>query len=347
MNLSQTLLAWYDREKRAFPFRGVSDPYQVWVSEIMLQQTRTATVTEYFTRFIRLFPDAGALAAADETSVLKAWEGLGYYSRARNLHRAARIIAQECRGQFPLTAAGWEALPGVGPYTAAAVASIAFGEPVPAIDGNLTRVICRLHLVEEDPAIPSVKRRIYELGKALMPLERPGDMNQALMDLGAVICVPGTPNCPRCPVRAFCRAEKAGAAEGLPNLSAKKPPRPVPVAVGLIFCGHQVLLVKRRQALLRGLYVFPLAEGADDAASLGKLLEKAGLRVGVLQEIGQARHVFTHRVWQMRLYQAEARAAREVQDGRWAGAEDIQALPLPGAMRAAREQALELLKEAP
>ena len=347
MGVSELLIQWYDREKSALPFRGSREPYRVWVSEIMLQQTQTATVSGYFTRFMARFPDVFSLAEASETEVLKAWEGLGYYSRARNLHRAAGIIAGERGGIFPGTAAEWGRLPGVGPYTAAAVASIAFGEPVPAIDGNLTRVICRLYLVEEDPAVPSVKRRIYELGKALMPRERPGDMNQALMDLGATICLPGTPDCPRCPVRAFCGAEKTGAAENLPALSARKPPRTVPVAVGLIFCGNQVLLIKRRQALLRGLYVFPLAEGADDSASLRKTLEKTGLRVGALQEIGQARHVFTHRVWQMRLYQTEAPEARNIQDGVWAGAEDIRALPLPGAMRAAREQALELLKEAP
>ncbi|MGI6687278.1 MAG: A/G-specific adenine glycosylase [Christensenellales bacterium] len=345
MHISTALLAWYDREKRSFPFRGVSDPYQVWVSEIMLQQTQTTTVTGYFTRFIARFPDVASLAAADETAVLKAWEGLGYYSRARNLHKAAKIIEGEREGRFPQTAADWQTLPGVGPYTAAAVASIAFGEAAPAIDGNLTRVICRLHLVEEDPAIPSVKRRIYALGQALMPNERPGDMNQALMDLGATICTPGTPDCPRCPLIAFCEANKAGLAETLPNLSAKKPPKEVPVAVGMVFYQGKVLLVKRQQALLRGLYVFPLTEGEDNPENLAKGLGKIGVPADGFREVGQARHIFTHRVWQMRLFEGQAREMREVPGGIWASADDIRALPLPGAMRAAREYSLGKLEE--
>ncbi len=346
MGLVQTLLNWYDREKRTFPFRGVKDPYQIWVSEIMLQQTQTTTVSGYFTRFIDRFPTVEALALADENAVLKAWEGLGYYSRARNLHRAARIIMGEKQGRFPGTAAEWQTLPGVGPYTAAAVASIAFGEPVPAIDGNLTRVITRLFMVEEDPAIPSVKRRIYDLGRELMPPTRPGDMNQALMDLGATICLPGTPDCPRCPIIAYCEAQKTGIAETLPNLAAKKPPKAVPVAVGLVFCGGKVLLIKRQQALLRGLYVFPLVEGEDDAPALEKALKKLGVCVGALDEMGQARHIFTHRVWQMRLYLGQAKEAVALPEGVWASEEDIKALPLPGAMRVAREYALKYMREA-
>ena len=344
MNLTQTLLAWYDREKRSFPFRGVNDTFAVWVSEIMLQQTQTTTVSGYFTRFMALFPNVLALAKAEEGAVLKAWEGLGYYSRARNLHRAAKIIAFERRGEFPQTAAQWQALPGVGPYTAAAVASIVFGEPVPAIDGNLTRVICRLHAVEEDPVVPSVKRRIQSLGQALMPADRPGDMNQALMDLGATICLPGTPDCARCPIAAYCEARKAGIAESLPNLAARKPPRTVPVAVGLIFSGARVLLIKRQQALLKGLYVFPLAEGEDESGGLEKRLMKIGIEADSLSEVGQARHIFTHRVWQMRLYEGRAKKALPVPEGVWANAEDIRALPLPGAMRAAREYALKMLE---
>ncbi|MDD4079864.1 MAG: A/G-specific adenine glycosylase [Eubacteriales bacterium] len=343
MGITEALLNWYDDNKRDFPFRGVDDPYLIWVSEIMLQQTQTVTVSGYFTRFIRQFPDVFALADAEEQAVLKAWEGLGYYSRARNLRKAARIIVEERQGRLPSTAEDWQRLPGVGPYTAAAIASIAFSEPVPAIDGNLTRVICRLFLVEEDPAVPSVKRRIYALGKELMPLDRPGDMNQALMDLGATICLPGTPDCPRCPLLAFCQAEQAGMAENLPNLSAKKPPKPVSVAVGLIFRGGKVLLVKRRDALLKGLYVFPLIEGEDDAAALGNALEKSGIHVDTLDEVGQARHIFTHRIWHMRLYAGKLKEAPPDTQGIWADAAGVEALPLPGAMRAARQYALEAL----
>lgn len=344
MKISQTLLDWFDKNKRSFPFRGVGDPYQIWVSEIMLQQTQTSTVKDYFMRFIQQFPAVEELAAASETEVLKAWEGLGYYSRARNLHKTAKIIANEFEGRLPPTAEEMVKLPGIGPYTAAAIASIAFGQRVPAIDGNLTRVICRLFKVEEDPAIPEVKRRIYELGMELVPPGRPGDMNEALMDLGATICLPGTPDCPRCPLISFCEAEKAGVAEDLPNHAAKKPPKAVPVALGMVFYKGRVLLIKRQQALLKGLYVFPLVEGEDGAAALVKALRKMGLEVGEWEEAGAARHIFTHRVWQMRLYQTEAKQAAEVPEGLWASAEDIRALPLPGAMRRAREQALKRLE---
>jgi len=343
MEITKALLSWYDRHKRAFPFRGTEDPYLIWVSEIMLQQTQTGTVSGYFERFARQFPDVFALARAPEEAVLKAWEGLGYYSRVRNLHKAARMVVSEHQGQLPRTKDAWQRLPGVGPYTAAAIASIAFSEPVPAIDGNLTRVICRLFLVAEDPAVPSVKRRIYQLGQELMPGDRPGDMNQALMDLGATLCLPGTPDCPRCPLSAFCKAQKAGVAEELPNLSAKKPPRPVPVAVGLIFCEGKVLLTQRRQALLRGLYVFPLVEGSDEAGELKKHLKKLGISPPVLQELGQARHIFTHRIWQMRLYMGQIPGPAPGGEGVWADAEGITALPLPGAMRKAREEAFRVL----
>jgi len=345
MGITKALLDWYDRNRRDFPFRGVEDPYLVWVSEIMLQQTQTTTVSGYYSRFTRQFPTVDALAQAQEQAVLKAWEGLGYYSRARNLHKAAKSIVEERQGRLPQTAEDWQRLPGVGPYTAAAIASIAFGEPVPAIDGNLTRVICRLYQVEEDPSVPSVKRRLYDLGRELMPKDRPGDMNQALMDLGATICLPGTPDCPRCPIIAFCQGEKAGLAESLPNLSPKNPPKSVPVAVGVIFRDGKVLLVRRRQALLKGLYVFPLIEGESDAKALNRKLEKDGIHVDDLEEVGQARHIFTHRIWQMRLYAGYSKDGSPDTGGIWADTKGLEALPLPGAMRAARQYAVKTLSQ--
>ena len=342
--LQTQLLAWYDREGRSLPFRGTRDPYLIWVSEIMLQQTQTGTVAGYYQRFVLRFPDVHSLAAASEQDVLKLWEGLGYYSRARNLHKAVRIVAGEMDGQMPRTAAALQALPGIGPYTAAAIASIAYDEPMPAMDGNLTRVISRLYLVEEDVSIPSVRRRLYQLGLGLMPASRAGDMNQALMDLGATLCVPGTPDCPNCPLRSGCAAYEAGEPERLPLLPLKKPPRIIPLAVVLITCKGRVLVTRREEALLRGLYVFQLIEHPSGPDAVAKALRVPSNR---LRSLGKARHVFTHRIWEMNIYHAELDSQRTLAQGIWVTLEDLELLPFPGAMRVARGLARELLGEAP
>ncbi|MBQ7455109.1 MAG: A/G-specific adenine glycosylase, partial [Clostridia bacterium] len=228
-----SLLPWYEANKRVLPFRGTRDPYAIWVSEIMLQQTRTETVAGYYARFLARFPDVVSLAKAPEQEVLKLWEGLGYYSRARNLHRAAKIVAGEYGGVFPSTYEAIRALPGVGDYTAAAIGSIAFGLPCPAVDGNLSRVLSRVHGVREDIDIPSVRRRIHALAQENIDPAAPGDWNQALMDIGATICLPGTPDCARCPLQPLCDAYKEGDADLLPVRAAAKPPVPVSVGVGL------------------------------------------------------------------------------------------------------------------
>jgi len=343
--ITRRLLAWYDRHQRAFPFRGTREPYRVWLSEIMLQQTRTETVGPYYECFLALFPDVHALARASEQEVLKAWEGLGYYNRARNLHKAARLVAGELQGIFPTTSAKLRQLPGVGPYAAAAIASIAYDEPVPAMDGNLNRVISRLFLVEEDIGTPSVRRQLYDLGLSLMPARRAGDMNQALMDLGATICLPGTPDCARCPLQADCKSFQEGDPASLPVMQAKRPPRQVDVAVCLLFCDGKVLLVRRQEALLRGLYVFLLHEGdAGPAAALMRVRRFAPRNIFV-EEVGAARHVFTHRVWNMRIYVARATACLPVKDGVWADLETLASLPLPVAMRAAKQAARQVLME--
>ena len=338
--LQARLLAWYDREGRNLPFRGTKDPYLIWVSEIMLQQTQTGTVAGYYLRFIRQFPDVQTLAAASEQAVLKLWEGLGYYSRALNLHKAAKIVAYDMGGRMPRTAAALQALPGIGPYTAAAIASIAYDEPVPAMDGNLTRVISRLYLVEEDVSIPSVRRRLYQLGLGLMPGRRSGDMNQALMDLGATLCVPGTPDCPDCPVQSGCAAYVAGEPERLPLLPLKKPPRVIPLAVVIITCKGKVLVTRREEALLRGLYVFHLVEHPSGSNAVAKALSVPPSR---LRPLGRARHVFTHRIWEMSIYHAEIESAQMMPNGLWVTPEEMELLPFPTAMRIAKGLAHELL----
>jgi len=341
--ITARLLAWYGLNKRVFPFRGTRDPYRVWLSEIMLQQTRTETAGPYYERFLMRFPDVSALAKASEEQVLKAWEGLGYYTRARNLHRAARIVAGEMGGVFPRTAEGLLKLPGIGPYAAAAIASIAFDEPVPAMDGNLNRVVSRLFMIEEEISSPQVKRRLRELGRALMPEKGAGEMNQALMDLGATVCVPGTPDCARCPLSPDCISLKTGDPSGLPVMKAKKPPLLIPVSVTLLFCGDKVLLLARREALLRGLYVFLLNEGGDAPEDALSTARQYAQEVSEVREIGAARHVFTHRIWQMRLYTAQTAECALVAGGIWADRQALVDLPLPVALNAARAAALKIL----
>lgn len=336
-----SLLDWYDREKRSFAFRGPKDPYRVWLSEIMLQQTRTETMEAYYLRFLTHFPTLEALAEAPEEAVLKAWEGLGYYSRARNLLKTARLVVTERGGRFPESATELQKLPGIGPYTAAAIASIAFDEPVPALDGNLSRVISRLYCLEEDISSPGAKRRLQALGLKLMPADRPGDMNQALMDLGARLCLPGTPDCLACPLKAFCLAFREGEPERLPLMPGRKPPKVQPTLVSLLFCGGQVWLTQRRERLLQGLYVFHLQQ-TDDPAQAERGL---ALAPGSLRPLGEARHVFTHRVWEMRIHAADIKPEQAPPGGRLVSLEELLALPLPTAMRRAKELCVAIMQE--
>lgn len=337
------LLDWYDANRRVLPFRGTRDPYAVWISEIMLQQTRTDTVSGYYTRFLNRFPNIAALAQADEQEVLKYWEGLGYYSRARNLHKAAQIMQREYGGRFPTTYEGVRALPGVGDYTAAAVASIAYRLPYPAIDGNLTRVLARVHGVREDADRPSVKRLIHELGEREIDRERPGDWNQALMDLGATICVPGTPDCARCPLQAQCDAYAQGDADQLPIRAAARPPVPVDVGVGLVIAEGRVLTIKRDAALLKGLWTFLLCEGDSTPEGMARKLEALGMQANRIIPLGEAQHVFTHRIWNMKLYRVDLPAMHGRTAGQWADAQTLTGLPLPTAMKAARRAAMDIL----
>ena len=340
--LATLLLAWYDRHKRVLPFRGTKDPYRIWLSEIMLQQTRTETVGAYYQRFLSLFPDIFALAQAEEQAVLKAWEGLGYYSRARNLHKAAKVIAKKYQGVFPADLESLRALPGVGDYTAAAVASIAFDLPAPAMDGNLTRVLSRFHGIRQDVGIPSVKRQLLALGQEDMPRQRCGDFNQALMDLGAMICTPGTPDCENCPLRPLCNAYATGDAEDLPIKAAAKPPKEIKVGIAIVTCGAKTLLMQRKEALLGGLWVFPQTEDGDTRADVEKRLKTLGVHAKFHQKMGEAKHVFTHRIWQMQIYHYIADTP-QARDGQWADLKQMEALPLPTAIRAAREWARQLL----
>ena len=218
------LLDWYEKNKRDLPWRRTRDPYKIWVSEIMLQQTRVAAALPYYLRWMEELPDVNALAAVEEERLMKLWQGLGYYSRARNLQRAAKVIVEELDGRFPDTWEGLRKLPGVGDYTAGAVASIAFGRRVPAVDGNVLRVAARVANIRENIMDPKVRRRLSELMAAAVPSDRPGTYNQALMDLGATVCLPnGKPLCDACPLSALCEAHRLGLEEVLPVREKKAP----------------------------------------------------------------------------------------------------------------------------
>lgn len=341
--ISQRLLAWYDIHGRTLPFRGTKDPYRIWVSEIMLQQTRTETAGGYFLRFTERFPDVFSLADADEQDVLKLWEGLGYYSRARNLHKAAKKVAYEWQGIFPADYERLLSLPGVGEYTAAAIASIAFDLPHPAMDGNLTRVLSRVHGIREDVGIPSVKRLLLEMAKQDMPASRCGDFNQALMDLGASLCCPGTPDCDKCPLKALCNACREGDADLLPVKAVQNPPAEIDLAVFLITCKNKILLHQRKEALLKNMWVYPLAEDISTEEEVHKPLRKMGLNPLCIRRLDQAKHVFTHRIWHMQLWHMEVENAAE-KAGPWFTYEQMQALPIPTAVKAARATAEKILQ---
>lgn len=335
--ISALLLCWYDRHARTLPWRGIHDPYRTWISETMLQQTRVDTVLGYYDRFLTRFPTIADLAAASEDDVLKLWEGLGYYSRARNLHKGAKQVMATFDGVIPADVDMLRQISGIGPYTAGAIASIAFDQPVPAVDGNVIRVVSRVRGIRENVGIPSVRRQLEAVATALVPTERPGDFNQAMMDLGATICVPGTPACEKCPLQGCCNAFSEGDAEDLPILPRKTPPKVIDYGVFLIFSGKRILMRQRTEALLRGLWVFPMTEGiftAKQASSAAKKLTK--LPISAAQEAGTAKHVFTHQVWQMQLFIMDAPSGIEAPSGyRFVPIEKMTRLAIPTAVKAA------------
>ena len=279
--IRQALLDHYDRERRELPWRGESDPYRILVSEVMLQQTRVQTVLAYYDGWLERFPDVEALADAEIDDVLKVWEGLGYYRRARNLHRAARLVRERPDGDLPGTFAGLRALPGVGAYTAGAVASIAFGEAVPAVDGNARRVLSRLF----DEAEPTATWLGTKAAELLDP-ERPGDWNQALMELGATLCSPRSPQCAACPVAEWCAAHGAGTQEERPVAPVKRKTKKRGIVLAVLDANGRVLLERRpSKGLLAGMWSFPEAGECDTCPDMG--VDAARSRESVLATIAE------------------------------------------------------------
>lgn len=305
------LLAYYDEARRDLPWRRTRDPFAIWVSEIMLQQTQVATVLGRYSAFLDEFPTVRALAKAPETRVCEAWAGLGYYRRARNLHAAARQIVEHHDGAIPGCAAQLRALPGVGDYTSAAIASIAFGEPVPSVDGNVMRVMARLFTIDGEANSTPLVRRVRVHAAELVRCDRPGDVNQALMDLGATVCTPNRPVCPSCPLRAHCNAAAEGgnAPERYPAARKRAPVQLLPTAFAYVETCDGLLLRRRPlDGLWAGLWEMPSASGPNAKSVLAQaLLAQFGMRLG--KALAAVEHQLTHRLVRATIYEAKPSAA--------------------------------------
>jgi A/G-specific adenine glycosylase len=332
----RALLRWYRANRRDLPWRRSRDPYAIWISEAMLQQTRVETAIPYYHRFLERFPDVEALASADLDDVLGAWAGLGYYTRARNLQKAAKMVVDSHDGALPDDAEALRSLPGVGRYTAGAVASIAFDRPEPVVDGNVIRVLTRLRGIREDVKKTSVVRRLWEEADALVKGKSPGDFNQALMELGATVCSPKAPRCPDCPLVRHCAAHASGDPESLPVKAPKAPPRPVEAVAGWLVRRGKVLAVRRGEnGLLAGMWDLPggeLESREDPGDGLARSLrDKVGLAVADAERAGSVEHVFTHRRMRLHVFRCSGVSGRIKLQGfadyRWLPASSLRALP--------------------
>jgi len=314
------LLAWYRASRRDLPWRRTRDPYAIWISEAMLQQTRVETVVGYYARFLERFPTLGALAAADVEDVYERWAGLGYYSRARNLHAAARVVRERFGGALPDEVERLRELPGIGRYTAGAIASIAFDRPAAILDGNVERVLARYLGLRDDVKAKTTAARLWETAAALAQGPAPGDLNQSLMELGALVCTPRAPRCDACPLARDCDARERGDAEALPVRAAKAAPRAVRFVAALVVRGGRALLVRRPPGgLLGGLWELPgdeIARGekAEDALRRG-VRARTGLELDGVAPAGAVTHELTHRRLRLQLFRAEAAPGRVRLDG--------------------------------
>jgi len=330
--IARRLLKWYDSEKRNLPWRKTRNPYRIWISEIMLQQTQVDTVIPYYRRFLQAFPTVKALSAAPLDEVLKTWENLGYYSRARHLHAAARVIVERFNGKFPRVREEILSLPGIGPYTAGAILSIAFGAPVAAVDGNVRRVLSRIFALKEPFDRPGTHKKIETFAEDLLPPNRAGDFNQALMDLGATICIPKGPRCDRCPVQDQCLAKAKDLQDSLPRRSARKPVPLKDMTAAVIMKGKRFLIVQRpRKGLLGGLWKFPggLREKGEtlESSLIRNVRDDAGIDIGIDEKLAVVNHAYSHfrvalHAFRCRLSGGRPRAAG-CADWRWIGVSEL------------------------
>lgn len=341
--LAALVLGWYDRHRRALPWRAApgeqASAYRVWLSEIMLQQTTVMAVIPYFERFVEQWPDVCALAQAEREDVLRAWAGLGYYARARNLHACAGVVCDELGGRFPQDEAALLALPGIGPYTAAAVSAIAFDRPAVVVDGNIERIMARLHALQTP--LPAAKRELKQLAAAHAPQARTGDYAQALMDIGATVCRPKSPLCGACPLSRHCAAYAEGAAEGYPHRAAKKLR---PTRRGRVYwleseCGHVLLRRRADNGLLGGMSEFPGSDWTQDGAGDHS---EAPMAADWQPVDGRVRHVFTHFTLELEVFTARIPAkAAPPAACRWAPLAGLAGEALPGLMQKVARLVLE------
>lgn len=346
-------LAWYHRYKRNLPWRVNQDPYRIWISEIMLQQTRVDTVIDYYYRFMEKFPTIEQLAAAPEEELLKMWEGLGYYSRARNIQAAAKQIMERHQGQFPNTVEEISQLKGIGPYTTGAIASIAFGLPEPAIDGNIMRVVSRLFCITDDIAKPSSRKVFDHYTRAILSPEEPGEMNQAFMDLGSAICTPKNPECEACPLQAFCQAYQEGNMTDFPVKAKKAKPKDVYYFAAAIENEQGEFWFEQRedQGLLAKMWHFPLEE-VDQATfdQAYKQFQKEEIEqlsliaeeeeqdptlfdslpvIWQTRHLGEVKHLFSHLRWHVLLFYGRTREAQAFENGQWIDKKMYEAYAFP------------------
>lgn len=342
MKFYEALNAWFVESHRALPFRETREPYKIWISEVMLQQTQVVTVIDYYRRFIKRFPTVEALAMAEEDDVFKAWEGLGYYSRARHLMRAAKVIVNDYNGVFPSDLESVLKLPGVGPYTAGAVLSIAFNQKVPAVDGNVMRVMARVFEIEDDISQPKSRGRFEAEVMKTMGGE-PYIFNQAIMELGALICTPKQPKCAVCPVQSFCKGFQHQTMLGFPVKLKKLQKQHLKIAMVIATYNDQHFLIKRpSEGLMANLWAFPTCDTTavspmDENRKITAFMEEEyGFKVLVSQHLKGKKHVFTHLVWDVTLYFAvlsEAPMQVDYPMNTWLGLEQLETLPFPTAYK--------------
>lgn len=336
----KNLIDWYLNNHRSLPWRKTEDPYRIWVSEAMLQQTQVSTVLPYYRKFLQKFPTIKHLARAELHDVLKVWEGLGYYARARNLHRAAGNVQQQYQGVIPTTWNQFRKLPGVGDYIAAAVLSIAFGLPYAVVDGNVKRVLARLQCIAAPLNNSTSTKRFKETAEALKDTQMPGTYNQALMELGAIICKPKHPLCDRCPVQRFCLAYQTKTVAEYPKKKAARQTPQYHIAIGVVFKNGRVLITQRKpDGLLGGLWEFPggkIKKGESaESACVREIKEEVSLQVAVIDYLAQVKHAYTHFKITMEIFCCNYKSGRVKRNGpvahRWIKLDEIDQYALPRA----------------
>jgi A/G-specific adenine glycosylase len=336
----KNLIAWYLNNHRALPWRKTKDPYRIWVSEVMLQQTQVNTALPYYREFLKKFPTVKRLARASLHDVLKAWEGLGYYARARNFHRAAGIVQQQYNGIIPITWKQFRALPGVGDYIAAAVLSIAFNQPHAVVDGNVKRVLARLQCIDAPVSNSTSMKRFKETAEALKYTQMPGRYNQAIMELGAIICKPRNPLCDMCPLQRVCLAYQTETVAAYPKKIASRRTPHYNIAIGVVFKSGRVLITRRKpEGLLGGLWEFPggkIKKGEKaEAACVREIKEEVNLRVAVADYLTQVKHAYTHFKITMDVFCCNYISGRVKRKGpvahRWIKLDEIDQYALPRA----------------